>query len=495
MRAAIYLRISRDPEGLELGVQRQEQDIRQYALTQGYELVATFKDNDLSASTRSLKRRPDYERMLDAAKHGEFQVVLAYTSSRLTRRPRENEDLIQLAELHGVKFRYLRSPSFDLNTADGRNVARILAANDAAEAERISERVARAAAQRAQQGGFHGGACPFGYVQNGTERSVDPASSALLLEAARRLLSGETLYGICTDWNSRSLRTRAGTVWRSKTLKGALLNPALISKRQHNGVLHDAKWPRIFDDETFQRLSILLTDSSRLSRAWPGQDTSRKYALSGLVYCSCGKRLGSMTGRRKPDEPLVPAFFCSKMATGGCGSVRISMPPLEEWILAQLVSVLDGLTLPQQEKDDSEEQRLRDAILRLEAAIRQATTDHYDGLLDRSEWLEQRARMSGQVQDLRSQLAGLVAQSARTEGLVGLQTSHEFEAQWRARDNMWRRTVAASLIERITVAPHPKGMPTNLTPRKNESQEDYAQRREDLLIQTLQSRVSVSWRV
>ncbi len=43
-------------------------------------------------------------------------------------------------------------PSFDLATADGRTIARILASNDAVESGRIAERVSRAARQRAEDG-------------------------------------------------------------------------------------------------------------------------------------------------------------------------------------------------------------------------------------------------------------------------------------------------------------------------------------------------------
>lgn len=261
MRAAIYLRISRDPEGLELGVSRQLEDLQRLAETSELEVARIYKDNDISASTRSLKTRPDFERMIKDARNSDFEVIIAYTSSRLTRKPRENEDLIDLAERHGVTFRYLRSPAFDLNTADGRNVARILGANDAAESERISERVSRAVAQRAKSGQHHGGAKPWGYVQDAQgSRVIDEAQATLVREGAKKLLSGETLYGICTAWNARGERTSTGSIWRSKTLKRAITNPALIGKRVYEGQLYDGVWPAILDVPTFDRLCTLLSD-------------------------------------------------------------------------------------------------------------------------------------------------------------------------------------------------------------------------------------------
>ncbi|MFJ1594109.1 recombinase family protein [Kitasatospora albolonga] len=106
--AGIYLRISDDKEDRELGVARQEEDDRRLADQLGVNIVDVYKDNDISASTK--KKRPDYRRLLRDAEAGRIKVIIAYTSARITRRPRENEDLIDLAEHHGTVFQYVASP-------------------------------------------------------------------------------------------------------------------------------------------------------------------------------------------------------------------------------------------------------------------------------------------------------------------------------------------------------------------------------------------------
>src|SRR4051794_33142289 len=102
-RAAIYCRISSDREGLETGVGRQEIDCRALADRLGAEVVAVFVENDMSASTRSRKPRPRFAELLAGARSGEWNLILAYSNSRLTRRPREFEDLIDLHEEFGVQ--------------------------------------------------------------------------------------------------------------------------------------------------------------------------------------------------------------------------------------------------------------------------------------------------------------------------------------------------------------------------------------------------------
>jgi site-specific DNA recombinase len=141
VRAAIYTRISSDREGQERGVARQEQDCRELADRLGWEVAGSYSDNDTSAS--SGKRRPGWEQLLSDLRAGRVEAVLAYSSSRLYRRVRDLEGLLDL----NPKIRTVVSGSIDLNTADGRMHARLLATIDQAEAERVGERIRRQKAQ------------------------------------------------------------------------------------------------------------------------------------------------------------------------------------------------------------------------------------------------------------------------------------------------------------------------------------------------------------
>jgi site-specific DNA recombinase len=110
-QAAIYVRISKDREGTELGVERQIEDCTRIAERLGLPLYRVYKDNDLSGSRYARKVRPEYIEMLEHARAGYFTTIIAYTSSRLTRRPREHEDQIELAEQNGITYRFVRSRS------------------------------------------------------------------------------------------------------------------------------------------------------------------------------------------------------------------------------------------------------------------------------------------------------------------------------------------------------------------------------------------------
>lgn len=279
-RAAIYERISDDREGRELGVDRQDKDCRALAKREGLTVVRVYRDNDMSASTKSRKRRPDYEQMLKDARAGKFGVIIAYTSSRLTRQPRENEDLIDLATKHGIRFAYVRSPEWDLNTAQGRGSARTRAARDAEEAEEAAERVARAVLDRAERGDFHGGPRGFGITEDGCGLVEEEA--ALIRGWYDHVIAGGSLAGIRTNLERRGVPSATGAPWRTPVIRKILLNPRNAGIRIHDGVEYKAPNPPIVPEQTWRAVHRALTDPDRrIHQLGP----ARKHIGTGLFIC------------------------------------------------------------------------------------------------------------------------------------------------------------------------------------------------------------------
>lgn len=115
VRAAIYARISKDREGAGLGVQRQEQDCRELAERLGWQVVAVYVDNDISAF--SGKARPAYRNLLAAMRSGAVQGVLCWHTDRLHRSLRELQDYIEISKPHGILTHTVMAGRLDLATA------------------------------------------------------------------------------------------------------------------------------------------------------------------------------------------------------------------------------------------------------------------------------------------------------------------------------------------------------------------------------------------
>lgn len=498
MKAAIYTRISSDREGRELGVTRQLEDCQAHATRLDLEIHRVYTDNDISASGKSRKVRPEYQAMLADARAGLFDVIVVYTSARLTRQPRENEDQIDLAVSHGIRYEYLRSPRYDLNTADGRKMARYAAADDAAEVDRTSERTQRDVQRRAEGGQFHGGAAPFGQEvitgQVGNRIKVvgfklHPAHSLWVKEAADRVLAGESVYGICVDWNAKGRLSGESKPWHPRTLKRVLTTPALIGKREHDGLMHPAPWQGILDERTYERLVTLLNDPARKTST----SNKRKYALSGLLYCAlCGNRLTSAT--TKKDQ--AASFECSKLKTGrgGCGKIKIVMEPLEAYITEQVFLALDTPDLHKamagdKTEADETERALRQAVTDDEEALQRLEDEKDDGHLPDDSYRRRRGRITTRLEANRREL--LMATRATVH--ANLPTGDELRAVWSTKDNVWRRTILASVIERIDVGPHPRGVSSAPPRRSGEPLTAWRERFDTARALTFAQRTTVTW--
>ncbi|MFI9355842.1 recombinase family protein [Streptomyces lydicus] len=148
-RAAIYIRISQDRGGAGLGIARQEEDCRTLCARKGWDVVDVYPDNDVSAYSGA--PRPKWQELLADINEGIVNAVVCWHVDRLTRSPRELEDVIDLADRHGLELATV-SGEIDLATPTGRMIARMLGAA----ARHEAEHKARAPAEAAPSGGRGG---------------------------------------------------------------------------------------------------------------------------------------------------------------------------------------------------------------------------------------------------------------------------------------------------------------------------------------------------
>lgn len=291
MRAYKYKRISNDPEGLELGVTRQDEDTDKLAERLGATVVGSFTDNDVSASTLSSKPRPEYDRMLAEARAGGCDAILAYSNSRLTRRPSEWDDLLELYRTHKVEIHTVVSGSANFATADGRAVARTIAAWDAAEAERIGERVKRTLEQNAKRGDPHGGTRAYGWEAD--RITPIPAEVAVINEMADRVISGESLHSIIRDLKDRGVRSATGGDWTRVSMRRMLMSPRLVGVRQHGINEYPARWDGVLNEVKWRHARTILAANDGNNDG----NNARVSLLAGLALCGeCGKKMTMKNG-------------------------------------------------------------------------------------------------------------------------------------------------------------------------------------------------------
>lgn len=451
-QAAIYCRISADPEGKELGVQRQEEDCRALAARLGYAVVSLYVDNDQSASTRSKKPRPQYKQMLADAESGKFVAIIAYTLSRLTRKPREREDLIELAMRRGTHFDFVSSPKYDLNTADGRMMMRVAADFDTAEAERVSERAQRQRAQARVAGTWSGGRRPYGYHADGMTVLVDEAAE--VLKASEAILNGASLKGLVKDWNARGLTTTAGKPWTGRSLHRMLMRARNAGIVEHDDKstgriveIGRAKWPVIVPEPLWRGVVAILSDPGR--RVTPGP--ARRWRGSGLYLChehgsTIYVHVSGGTNRMKHN-----AYTCST-------SKHMTR------IASEVDDFIDRVVVKRLSRDDAVDLLRKPggpdtAKLAMEAVALRAQRDNLASLLMQGILTEVGVRRESEK--LRVQIESIdqqMAEAVRGSALAGLVGVPDVEKAWNATPLDCQRVVIDELMT-VTLLPSRRGRP------------------------------------
>ncbi len=484
-RAVIYARISSDREGRELGVDRQVEDCRELAARLGLTVIETLVENDTGASTKSRSARPKYEQMLTIARSGAIDTILAYSNSRLTRRPRENEDLIELAEQRGIRITTVASGEYDLNRADGRAIARTLAAWDAAEAERTAERVKRASEDRERRGMYHGGTPPYGYEAKAGMLVPNAREVERIREAVDRLLHGDTASGVVKDWRLRGITTRKGKIWRVTGLRPILRNPAILGKNKFG----DVKWEPIIDQPTFDRLDRLFSDPSRWTTISPGVKGGRYSLGGGLVRCGeCGHTLTSY--RRGSARGDRAGLRCATH-TGGCGKLSIDYERLETYVFSFIDDLIAKSTRWDQQQTAQRSATSGDALVEINETRagltekrRRVVDLHVDGLIGKDEARERTGALDREIELLDQRTSKLLgATMFDVEITAGLDMT-----DWTAER---KRNFAKLFLERIVISTWPTDVPKGVPKRREETSEEHLRRFEEGQLEALKKRVQI----
>jgi len=284
----IYARISEDPKDQRAGVQRQREDALKVADLRGWSVVEEYIDNDLSAYKRAVVR-PSFELMLRDLQAGKLDGIVAYDLDRFVRQPRDLERAIDIyEERKGLVFATVQG-DINLQSADGRTMARVMVAFANKSSADTGRRVARAHLETALSGKPVGGFRPFGWKANKTE--LHPVEAAAVKSAVDRILAGASLRTIVREWNDAEITTTAGGPWKQATLRQYLKNPRLVGLRTHQReVLKDEQgkpvkglWEPMLTTGQWDRLALLMTRPEARSRVPRKGD--RHYLLTGTIRC------------------------------------------------------------------------------------------------------------------------------------------------------------------------------------------------------------------
>jgi site-specific DNA recombinase len=448
-RAGLYDRLSLSKlteAATDDALLRQQERCRAFALAKGWDPVATFSDVDSAyrgPGQKAPPKREGFERALAAIETGEINALVFFKLDRLCRDHGDFERVLATCERHGAVLASAMEP-IDTSTPAGEMSARMLVGFARLESQTIGLRVAAQREQTASRGlPSPGGWRPFGYREGGLE--IDEGEAAVIREAARRVLAGETLNSIARGLSRRGITAADGSgAFYTRRLKRILVNPRIAGLRAYKSeVICDATWPAILPRETWEAVRAILNDPARGRGGHPP-----RWPLAGVAVCGLCKvpmRTKWAHGR------VVYACDPTKPGFKGCGRVSINALHLEQMVL-KMIAARNwrrlAAALREQVAAGNGDGGLAEQLAADEQHLRQVAIQYGLRKLSEPEWQAIRETLIPRIEAAHGRLQERLA--LPREAVDGPGSIREAWPKWTVEQ---KRAVLRALFHRILVGP------------------------------------------
>lgn len=441
MRAAIYCRLSFNPDGASIGLDAQRADGEKLAEKLGATVTAVITDGDVSAAS-STTHRPGFEQLVTGLLAGDYDIAIAWDQSRLTRNPTDLERVVLATKAARAQLWTVRQGRIDTDSPEGKAFSRVINVFDSLEVEKAQLRTQRAMAERAQKGLPLSGVAGFGYrkAPGADNYEIVEHEADEIRAAAARILDGESLASVAADWQARGVENRSGGVWRASAVRRILLAPRTAGLRGHQGkVVGKAAWSAILDDVTYQRVRRVLSDPRRRT----ANDRTAKL-LTGTV--ECGGCLNTMNhkvtyGRGK--------YYCRH-----CRSRLIGAAELEAFVRGLVVRHVDHTHLrPVPHVDESAAAKAE--LIDVEERIVELAAQWAAGTIGTTEWDAARTVLAGRKRQLE---AAAYAEPPNAELAEWLGRGADLDSAWEAMSVPALRRLIRASFRWIRVGPAVQGL-------------------------------------
>jgi site-specific DNA recombinase len=456
-----YIRMSTDQQ--QDSPARQRRDITALAERQGYRIIDWYEDHGLTGTEST--NRPKFQRLLQDAKRGTFEVVLLSEQSRMSR-----EDVFD-AMLHwrllrdaGVKIVTCQRGELDFSNLGGVITAIVDQYGAHEESVKLAQRVVSGQRLRASQGKRIGGMV-FGYdrevldekgnvvrrvhfrehfckPRTWTTRLV-PSADREAVKAVRwafdAIRHGHTIGYITREFNARGLKTVHGNEFGLTSVQGILENP-VYAGIMRAGYYKKGKFCTVGEEgvivvENAHEAIVAPAIFDEVARILAGRHRTyapcSRYLLSGLITCiHCGRNMSGVFRQVGSSSPRKERYyFCSPSKVNPkvdrkCPHPSVRIEKLEQFVLNAIRTHLLDRDADQRIKDAivrarsqntkrtiQDEKRLQEVRRKIERGTENlALADKRDfagisKLL--TKWREEEAEIAGRIEQRRDELAPL----------------------------------------------------------------------------------------
>lgn len=383
-KVAIYCRLSdedhnkKNPLEDSRSIQTQKTMLIEYALNQGWDIYDIYSDDDYSGADEN---RPEYNRLLNDAGNGKFQVVLCKHQSRFTR------DMVHVEKYINDKFKEwgIRYVSLldgaDTDIAGNKKSRQINGLVNEWYLEDLSENIRAAYMTRKKQGKYLASYAVYGYIKDPNDKYrliVDESAACVVRYIFDMAIKGYSMNKIAqvlnregvlsptryktevqgsnfpgTDNLHKKTRFQGESLWQSSSVNRILKNEIYtgglyqhrqktVSYKNHTRIqLPREQWiisqdthEAIVSREKFEYAQEVLKQKPRFKKS------GEAHLFTGKLVCSkCGATMGYAS--RKNDYIYYRCNRSRNLGKDICVGVSASENKLKEAVLSELKPILE----------------------------------------------------------------------------------------------------------------------------------------------------------
>ncbi len=332
-KVAAYCRVSTDNEDQANSFESQQRYFRQYIeRNPDWELYAIFADEGISGT--NTKKRKEFNRMIECAKNGDFDLIITKEISRFARNTLDSIFYTRDLKKHGVGVIFLND---NINTLDGDAELRLAIMSSIAQEEsrKTSERVKWGQKRQMEQGVVFGRSM-LGYdVKDGKMTINEDGAKIVRLIFHKFVDEGKGTHVIARELREEGIEPMRVKEWQNTVILRVIRNEKycgdLVQKKTYTPdfLSHEKKYNRgqeefvilkdhhepIISRELFDKANRIL-DTKSLSQEGKAKHSNR-YPFSGKIKCGrCGASYVARYKTRK-DGSRYKAWRCYEAANHG----------------------------------------------------------------------------------------------------------------------------------------------------------------------------------
>ena len=423
-KAVGYIRVSTSvqaKEGESLSTQKKQ--IADYAKNKGWELDHVYSDEGISGA--KIENRTDFQRMLEDAKQGKFEVILFTKSSRFARNTREYLNLLHELQVYGITLVSIKE-NFDPTTATGKAMATMLASFAEWERETIREQMYENKMARWREQRIFNGKPPYAYYWNKETKQLEintEEEKVYKMIVDMYLNQKMSFQDICLKLKEQGIKGKRA-YWSSITISYILKNPAYYGKYIVNQYIYEDgpngagtkrtkkkkqssehitfQIPRLISKNQWDQIQKQIEFNRFKSKR---SNKTKDLILRDFLICGrCGGRVKPRVGNVKKDGTAPRYYVCywagtsekNLLASGRskkCSLPFIKTKDIENAIWTDILMMFslnpkkafDHLFDPKKQKDKMKQLQKRISRLQIDLNKKNIARNNFYGLMEKEE--------------------------------------------------------------------------------------------------------------